>query len=119
MPLASESRFSRFASVAAVFALAMLAACGPTDGAPVAGTITACTIALAASTNDAQLQAEIETALRRQDPCSVPDAPLRAEARTTRSDVRTSYQLVRIDRDETSVRMVFETAPGTRSASDD
>jgi len=102
-----------------VFAFAILAACGQTDGAPVAGTSTACTIALAASTDDAQLQAAIETALRRQDPCSLPDAPLRAEARTTGTDVRTSYQLVRIDRDEESVRMVFEAAPATRSALDD
>src|SRR4051812_4765443 len=106
---------SRFATAAAIATLAILAACGGIDAPPVAGTNTACTLALAASTGDADLQAAIENALRRQDPCSLPDAPLRSAARATGSDVRTSYQLVRVERDEESVRAVFEAVPETRS----
>jgi hypothetical protein len=116
MPRTARSWFSRFASAVAISTLSVLAACGETDAAPVAGTNGSCTIALAASTDDAHLQAAIETALRRGDVCSLPDAPLRADARATGSDVRTSYQLVRVERDEESVRAVFQAVPETRPA---
>ena len=111
----SGTFFSRFASAAAIAMLSVLAACGP-DQTPGAGTNTACTLALAASTGDADLQRAIEAALRREDPCSLPDTPFPAAARATPSDVRSSYELVRIERDTESVRAVFEAVPETRSA---
>jgi hypothetical protein len=113
MQTASEFRFSRFASAVAI--AATLAACGGTDQSPSGSS--GCTLALHASTDDAHLQAAIETALRRQDPCSLADPALRTvEARTAGADVRTSYELVRVERDDQSVRAVFAAAPETRSA---
>src|SRR5437868_2063972 len=112
MQTKSEFRFSRLASAAAI--AASLAACGGTDQSH--GGTGACTITRSASTDDAHLQAAIENALRRQDPCSLPDAPLRAaEARAAGADVRTSYELVRVERDDQSVRAVLRAAPETRS----
>jgi hypothetical protein len=112
----SEFRFSRLASSFAAIAAVSLAACGGTDKTS-GGTSNTCTIALSASTDDAHLQAAIENALRIQNPCNLPDAPLRkAEARTSGPDVRTSYQLVRVERDEQAVRAVFEAVPETRSS---
>jgi len=117
MQTTTEFRHRRFAIAAAIAALATVAACGGTDSAPGAGSNTPCTIALAASTDDAHLQQAIETALRRQDPCSLPDTPLRTTSvRASGSDLRTSYQLVRIERDEESVRAVFEAVPEMRSS---
>jgi len=111
-----EFRFFRLASAFATIAAVSLAACGGPDKTS-GGTSSTCTVALAASTDDAHLQAAIENALRIQDPCSLPDAPLRkAEARTSGPDVRTSYQLVRVERDEQAVRAVFEAVPETRSS---
>ena len=115
MQTTSEFRFSRFASAIAIAAATTLAACGGSDQSP--GGSSACTITLHASTDDAHLQMAIENALRRQDPCSLPDAPLRkTEARAAGGDVRTSYELVRVERDDQSVRAVFAAVPETRSA---
>src|SRR5205823_12032413 len=117
MQTTSGFRFSRFASAIAIAAATTLAACGGTDQSP--GGSGACTLTLHASTDDAHLQAVIENALQRQDPCSLSDAPLRkteSRAAGAGGDVRTSYQLVRIERDDQSVRAVFQAAPETRSA---
>jgi len=97
-------------SVAVVLAFATLAAaCGGTDRP---GAVpNACAVTFARAIDDAQLQAAIESALQRQDPCSLTSA-----MRT--SDLRSSspFELVRIERDEESVRAVFQAVPETRSA---
>jgi len=113
----SEFRFSRLASAFTAIAAVSLAACGGPDKTS-GGTSSTCTIALSASTDDAHLQAVIDNALRIQDPCSLPDAPAgQAAARASGPDLRTSsYQLVRVERDEQAVRAVFEAVPETRSA---
>jgi len=98
-----------------------LAACGGIDPPSSATAPGGCTITLSASTDDAHLQAVIETALRRQDPCSLADPLLRAaavRATGTGADVRSSYQLVRVERDTESVRAVFQAVPETRLAKD-
>ena len=83
MQTLSEFRFPRFASLVASAAFAFVAACGGPERAT-GGVTNTCTIALSASTDDAHLQAAIESALRRQDPCSLPDPPLRtAELRSS------------------------------------
>jgi len=111
----SQFRFSRLASAFTAIAAVSLAACGGPDKTS-GGTSNTCTIALSASTDDAHLQAVIDNALRIQDPCSLPDAPAgQAAARASGPDLRTSYQLVRVERDEQSVRAVFEAVPETRS----
>jgi hypothetical protein len=113
--ITSESPFSRFASAFAIAALTTIAACGGPEQAPAGTAPGACTLALAASTDDAHLHTAIENALRRQDPCNLPDPPLRAaEARRAGADVRTSYALIRVERDEESVRAVFQVVPEIR-----
>ena len=118
MKTRSEFRFSRFASAAAIAAAATLAACGGSDRSGGATTET-CTLALHTSTDDAHLQAAIESALQRPNPCNLPDASLRSvQARATGSGagLRTSYELVRVERDDQSVRAVFQAVPETRFA---
>ena len=96
-------------SVSVAFALATLAACGGTD--PSVSGSNACTVAFAPSMDDAHLRVAIESALRRQDPCAS-DTAMRT------SDLRSSspFELVRVERDEQSVRAVFQARPETRSA---
>jgi len=108
-----ELRFRRFASAATI--ATTLGACGGTDQ-PTTAT-SPCTITFAASTDDAQIQAAIENPLR--PPCTLSDPPLRASAAgagAARADIHTSYELVRVERDEKSVRAVFRTTLETRLA---
>jgi len=94
-------------SVAVVLASATLAACGGTDEAP-SGASHSCTITFARSIDDAHLQAALVQALRRQDPCAL-DGAMRA------SDP-SPFELVRVERDEESVRAVFQAVPEMRPA---
>ena len=131
MKTRSEFRFSRFASAAAIAAATTLAACGGSDRSGGATTET-CTLALHTSTDDAHLQAAIESALQRPNPCNLPDASLRdfmvfeghASAGGTRQLADAWYRLpifyfsntLRIERDDQSVRAVFQAVPETRFA---
>jgi hypothetical protein len=121
MQTASEMRLFRSPSAFAIAAAAVVAACGGIDPPSSASAPGGCTIALSASTDEAHLQAAIESALRRQDPCSLADPQLRAPAARatgTGADVRSSYELVRVERDTESVRAVFQAVPETRLVKD-
>jgi hypothetical protein len=95
---------------AVVLAFATLAACGGNDPSP-SGASNACTLTFVRTIDDAHLQVAIERALQRQDPCGL-DTTMRT------SDLRnpSPFELVRVERDEESVRAVFEARPETRSA---
>jgi hypothetical protein len=96
-------------SVSVAFVFATLAACGGTD--PSVSGSNACTVAFAASIDEGHLRVAIESALRRQDPCAS-----ETEMRTAGLRSPSPFELVRVERDEESVRAVFQVRPETRSA---
>jgi hypothetical protein len=111
--------FFRFASAVAIAAATTLVACGGTDQSPGSTSTSTCAITLAASTDDAHLQTAIENALRRQNPCGLPDTAVRTPAARSagaRAELRTAYELVRVERDQESVRAVFQAVPEMRLA---